>query len=154
MLKLIYTGRYTVDGVALDGCAPPNENSLGVNPFGHLEKKTTAPIDNTSQRHSKLKIVDSPVARREGTPERKEDIELTVEACSSNWPSLTTCPAGYLHVRSYTISNWFMIAKLKQYAKQEFVLILTACDDTWRLQLLVLDFSPHELLTNSLRRIF
>ncbi|KAJ5890212.1 hypothetical protein N7504_011022 [Penicillium tannophilum] len=142
VLEFIYKGKYTVDGVALDVCAPANTNTPGANLFGLRKRQSTDTPDDMPQKRPMLIMADSPVVE-DVVPERKEDVNLNVEAWTSSWPSLTTCPASYFHARVYAEADYFMIDELKQYAKREFSFALAACDTTWRLKLLILElWSP------------
>lgn len=142
VLEFIYKGKYTVEGVALDVCAPTNTNSPGANLFELRKRKSTDTPDDMPQKRPMLIMADSPVLE-DVAPERKEDVNLNAEAWTSSWPSLTTCPASYFHARVYAEADYFMIDELKQYAKREFSFALAACDTTWRLKLLILElWSP------------
>ncbi|KAJ5814364.1 uncharacterized protein N7503_001114 [Penicillium pulvis] len=142
VLEFIYKGKYTVDGVALDVCAPANANSPGASLFELRKRKSTDNSDDMPQKRPMLIMADSPVLE-DVVPERKEDVNLNAETWTSSWPSLTTCPVSYFHARVYAEADYFMIDELKQYAKREFSFALAACDTTWRLKLLILElWSP------------
>lgn len=142
VLEFIYKGKYTVDGVALDVCTPANASPASPNLFELRKRKATVAPDDMPQKRPMLVMADSPVVE-DDVSERKEDIKLNIEAWTSSWTSLTTCPASYFHARVYAEAHYFMIDELKQYAKREFSIALAACDTTWRLKLLIVElWSP------------